>query len=151
MQLTDNQKKWSIIAVAILMFLCVLFFLYRGRGAQVPTPTPAGDTQRSLGVFTTPTPDNTGNTPTGPESEIWIFERFTGEVRKSNGWEYEYAIFANKTSPGTKIRAWCSAPNSPEPKVGAEYRWDKTTNILVPVVDNSRGNLQRFWEPEYVR
>lgn len=75
----------------------------------------------------------------------WKFAGFSGEKTFENGYEYSWGIFINDN--GSRIKAMCSAPNSPAPNVGDYYSLDKQINILIPVKDNQYGNMQRFWYP----
>jgi len=83
------------------------------------------------------------STPEWLPASGWKFEGFNGEKTRENGFVYSWATFVNDN--GARVKAMCSSPNSPAPEIGTIYAWDKTNNILYPVVDNSDGNLQRFW------
>lgn len=160
------MKRKLIIAAAILVFLACVMALAAGLylfgtsiisyllpTSQVPaqqavmpvilnTPT-AQFTPRPTATMTpTPTPDLFPATG-------WKFKGFSGKKTYEHGWKYSWGNFTNDN--GSKITAMCSAPNSPDPEFDSYFKWDKKNNILVPVVDNKNGNIQRFWYPSPVK
>lgn len=152
-ELTDRQKQIiGLVAVVVAVLLCIAgISIFRARQAPAPTEEP-----RTFIFDLTPTAiiATAPSTPVTQESEIWLFEGFTGEVRVDSGFEYEYGTFRN-TGNGARLSAWCSAPGNPAPEINAEFRWDRNTNILVPVIGSKivRGremSIQTFWEPTYI-
>jgi hypothetical protein len=150
---TRQKQILGLVAVVIAALICIASIaIFRSRQAPAPTEEPRTFV---FDLTTTPSiPTTVASTPSAQESEIWLFEGFTGEVRLDHGFEYEYGTFRN-TGNGARLSAWCSAPNSPAPEINAEYKWDRNTNILIPVISTKivKGRIhgiQTFWEPTYI-
>lgn len=138
---------WALIVFLVVALAAFLFIRWLGN-QNYSNPSNQITSQTEQVLFTptvvfTPQPTITP-TPGLPASD-WKFTGFNGEKTYANGYEYSWGIFENDN--GLKIKAMCSAPESPAPNVGDYYSWDKQTNILIPVQDNQYGNMQRFWYP----
>lgn len=144
-----NNKR--IVFTALVLFFIVAlgaYFFINWLGNQ-PSYLPSQRAAPTQQILFTPivvfTPQPTITPTPGLPASDWKFTGFNGEKTYANGYEYSWGIFENDN--GLKIKAMCSAPESPAPNVGDYYSWDKQTNILIPVQDNQYGNMQRFWYP----
>lgn len=144
-----NYRKvglWAVVIFVTVAFGSILYLrwlenLYSQPPNQVYLPTMLVMTPTVV-----PTPDPTPTpTPLVLPVSGWKFADFSGEKTYENGYEYSWGIFENDN--GSKVKAMCSAPGSPAPNVGDYYIWNKEINILIPVLDNQDGNIQRFWYP----
>lgn len=138
--ITINRRWLGFVAIAFVTVLSVAAFLYVVWQAFPQQPKE----QIVSATVMIPKPTRTA-IPTPTPSPLWMFENFDNRVTYRNGFSYQWGTFVS--TGGARLEAMCSAPNSPAPKTGDLYRWDKTTNILVPEADNDQYNVQRFWYP----
>ncbi len=147
-----DKRSWTMFGLVFLIVLCLLgiFVIVYLLGlsyfqAGISTPTP----YQFPTALPTPTAVVPTATPTPVPVTVWKFNGFNSEKSKIGRYEYSWGIFVNAN--GAKLKAMCSAPNSPSPDIGSAYILDPKTNILYPVTDNIHGNLQRFWYPTSVQ
>jgi hypothetical protein len=143
-----GKRRIAVIVTAVVIVIAVVWFIFYIRSINRNRTTRANQSSFTQVALATPAEVQISATPTTVLAIPligWRFEGFNGEKTIIRGVEYSWANFVNDN--GMKLKAMCSSPNSPAPKVGDEYRWDKTTNILVPVVNNKYGDIQLFWYP----
>ena len=141
-----------VVAVVLVVIFALAVLVHNVWKSTNRVAQPAQNNQ-NLAVLATPEVQVPAPTPTAIPQAVpsivpssgWRFEGFTNKVTKMHGYKYHWATFTNDN--GLKLIAMCSSPNSPAPKQGAEYRWNKKINILIPIKNNKDGTIQKFWYP----
>lgn len=147
------RDRTLIIGGVIFVVLIILAsiagkLLSRGQ----PTQAQLIDQQSVIATIYPPTgeiPTETVSTETPNPNDFsgsWFFVKMDGKQASGILKGHDIGVFTSDDG-SQRITAVCSAPLSPAPKKGDEFKWDPSTNILYPVHDNAQGNIQRFWYP----